>query len=244
MMYCFFAYLCWTVYGWSLTGTTRSRLLFPKNLWGLVALCAMDLLFLSSLSFVRKRVYSLFVTIHTACVMTILYAVRRFFLFALTLIGSQTYRHRSACVPFVLAAVVLYAIDHLVRIVRTRHTTGWLTAEHALNRGTTLVLVPSLRAGWRAGQHVRVRIASDGWLVWLATWFLGRARPFTIAAGPDSGGMTLQIKALGSWSRNLLRMAEDADDIRLKGMSASAERGRGSAREVRVIVEGPYGNYY
>ena len=167
-----------------------------------------------------------------------------FFLFALTLIGSQTYRHRSACVPFVLAAIVLYAIDHLVRIVRTRHTTGWLTAEHALNRGTTLVLVPSLRAGWRAGQHVRVRIASDGWLVWLATWFLGRARPFTIAAGPDSGGMTLQIKALGSWSRNLLRMAEDADDIPLKGMSASAERGRGSAREVRVIVEGPYGNYY
>ncbi|KAI0275847.1 hypothetical protein BGY98DRAFT_935474 [Russula aff. rugulosa BPL654] len=171
-------------------------------------------------------VYSLFVTIHTACVVTILYA---------------TYRHRSACVPFVLAAVVLYTVDHLVRIVRTRHTTGWLTAEHALNRGTTLVLVPSLRAGWRAGQHVRVRIASDGWLVWLATWFLGRARPFTIAAGPDSGGMTLQIKALGSWSRNLLRMAEDADDIRLKGMSTSAERGRGSAREVRVIVEGPYG---
>jgi predicted ferric reductase len=176
--------------------------------------------------------------------MIILYAVRHFFFFfSLTLISSQTYHHRSACVPFVLAAVVLYAVDHLVRVVRTRHTTGWLTAEHAVNRGTTLVHVPSLRAGWRAGQHVRFRVASGGWLAWLASWFLYRARPFTIAAAPDSGGMMLQIKALGSWSRNLLRMAEDVDNVRLKGMSTSAERGRGSAREVRVIIEGPYGNY-
>lgn len=145
--------------------------------------------------------------------------------------------------PFVQGAVALYAFDHFARVVRTRHTTGWLTAEHALNRGTTLVHVPSLRAGWRAGQHVRVRVVSGGWLARLVTWFLYRARPFTIAAGPDSGGMMLQIRALGSWSRYLLRVAEDADDVRLKDMSTSAERGRGSAREVRVIIEGPYGNY-
>lgn len=76
-----------------------------------------------------------------------------------------------------------------------------------------------------------------------AAWFLYRARPFTIAAGPDAGGMMLQIKALGSWSRNLLRMAEDTDDVGLKEVSTCAGHGRGSAREVRVIVEGPYGNY-
>ena len=146
--------------------------------------------------------------------------------------------------PYVLAAVVLYSVDHVIRVVRTRHTTGWLTAEHAVNRGTTLVHVPSLRAGWRAGQHVRFRVASGGWSVWLATWFLFRARPFTIATGPDSGGMMLHIKAVGSWSRNLLRMAEDAEDVRLKGISSSAESGRGAAREVRVIIEGPYGNYW
>jgi ferric-chelate reductase len=151
-------------------------------------------------------------------------------------------------VPYVLTAVGLYAFDHLARVVRTRHTTGWLTAEHALNRGTTLVHVPSLRTGWRAGQHVRVRIVSGGWLAWLTTWFLCRARPFTIAAaGSDSGGVMLQIKAFGSWTRNLLRVAGDADNARITGypekISADVERGRGSAREVRVIIEGPYGDY-
>ncbi len=241
----YYAYLCLTVYRWSLTGTIRSRLFIPSNLSGFIALIAFNLLFLSSLSFVRKRMYTLFVTIHITCVMVILVAVRHFLSFfcALTLISSQTYQHRSACVPYVLAAVVLYTFDHLVRIVRTRHTTGWLTAEHALNKGTTLVHVPSLRAGWRAGQHVRVRVVNGGRLAWLATWFLCRARPFTIAAGPDSIGMTLQIKAQGSWTRNLLRMAEDADDVGHKEMSTRVGHGRGSAREVRVIVEGPYGNY-
>ena len=148
--------------------------------------------------------------------------------------------------PYVLTAVGLYAFDHLARVVRTRHTTGWLTAEHALNRGTTLVHVPSLRAGWRAGQHVRVRVVSGGWLAWLMTWFLCRARPFTIAAGSDSGGVVLQIKALGSWTCNLLRVAGDADNARParrpEQISIDAERGRRSTREVRVIIEGPYGN--
>ena len=193
--------------------------------------------------------YTLFITIHVTCVTVILLAVRHFFIFlffSLTLIGSQTYHHRSACVPYVLTAVGLYAFDHLVRVVRTRHTTGWLTAEHALHGGATLVHVPSLRAGWHAGQHVRVRVVSGGWLAWLGTWFLCRARPFTIAAGSDSGGVMLQIKALGSWTRNLLRVAGDADNARSTGgleqLSTDVERRRRSAREVHVMIEGPYGS--
>ena len=168
------------------------------------------------------------------------------FLFSSTLISSQTYYHRRDCVPFVLTAVGLYAFDLLVRVVRTRHTTGWLTAGRALNRGTTLVHVPSLRAGWRAGQHVRVRVVSGGWLAWLATWFLCRARPFTIAAGSDSGGVMLQIKALGSWTRKLLCVTDTNSarpGRRPEPISTDVQRGRGSTREVRVIIEGPYGNY-
>jgi hypothetical protein len=83
-------------------------------------------------------------------------------------------------------------------------------------------------------------------LAWLATWFLCRARPFTIAAGPDSGGVMLQIKAVGSWTRKLLRVAGDADNARParypEQISTDVERRRGSAREVCVIIEGPYGN--
>jgi predicted ferric reductase len=192
--------------------------------------------------------YTLFITTHVTCVTVVLLSVRHFFIFlSLTLINSQAYYHRKACVPYVLTAVGLYAFDRLVRVVRTRHTRGWLTAEYSLNGGTTLVRVPSLRAGWRAGQHVRVRVVSGGWLAWMATWFLCRARPFTIAAGSGSGGVVLQIKALGSWTRNLLRVAGDAEEARPprrpEQNSTDVERGRRSAREVRVIIEGPYGNY-
>ena len=106
--------------------------------------------------------------------------------------------------------------------------------------------VPSLRTGWRAGQHVRVRVVSGGWLAWLATWFLCRARPFTIAAGSDSGGVMLQIKALGSWTRKLLCVTDTNSarpGRRPEPISTDVQRGRGSTREVRVIIEGPYGNY-
>jgi ferric-chelate reductase len=216
----------------------------PKNVWGLVALCAIDLLFISSVSFVRNRMYTLFFGTHVICVTVFLYAVRHFSVFSSsTLISPQTYRHARASLPYVLTAVGLYVFDHLARIARTRYTTGWLTAENALNGGTTLVNVRSLRAGWRAGQHVRVRVVSNAWLGWWTTWFFCRARPFTIASGSDSSCMMLPIKAMGSWTRNLLRLAGEADDARPEPAYTDVERGRGPAREVRVIIEGPYSKY-
>ncbi|KAH9980123.1 hypothetical protein BGW80DRAFT_480803 [Lactifluus volemus] len=50
----------------------------------------------------------------------------------------------------------------------------------------------------------------------------------------------LPIKAKGSWTRNLLRMASGAADARPKGGPMDTERGRGPARKVRIILEGPY----
>ena len=181
----------------------------------------------ASLSFCMLCVISLFFIFH----------------FSSTLIGPQTYRHARASLPYVLTAVGLYVFDHLARIARTRYTAGWMTAEHALNGGTTLVHVPSLRAGWRAGQHVRIRVVSNAWFGWWATWFFCRARPFTIAAGSDSSCMMLPIKAMGSWTRNLLRLAGEADDARPVPVYTDVERGRAPAREVRVIIEGPYSKY-
>jgi hypothetical protein len=52
--------------------------------------------------------------------------------------------------------------------------------------------------------------------------------------------MVLPIKAMCSWTRNLLRMAGEADDARPESLYTDVERGRGPAREVRVIIEGPY----
>ena len=149
--------------------------------------------------------------------------------------------HSPPVLPYILAAVALYVFDHTVRLVRTRYTTAWLTSENALNGGTTLVNVPSLDAGWRPGQHVRIRVVGDTWFGWLATWFFGRARPFTVATASNSGGMLLVIKARGTWTRKLLRMAEAGNATE---KTTEVELGRESAREVRIIVEGPYGGLF
>jgi ferric-chelate reductase len=159
------------------------------------------------------------------------------------LIGSQTYMHAPTTLPYILIATGLFVFDRLARLFRTRYTKAWLTGEHALNGGTTLVHVPSLGAGWRAGQHVRLRVVSSAWFGWLTAWLFGRARAFTIAAGSDSGGMILSIKAQGPWSRKLLRKSAEAAGARSKERYADPERGRGPSREVPIIIDGPYGRY-
>jgi hypothetical protein len=160
-----------------------------------------------------------------------------------SLIAAQTYKHAPTILPYIVAAAGLFGFDRVARIFRTRYTKALLTAEHALNGGTTLVHVPSLGAGWRAGQHVRLRVVSGAWFGWWTTWLFDRGRPFTIAAGSNSAGMMLSIKVQGSWTRRLLDMSGEAADARPKERFADTERGRGPSREVRVIVEGPYGKH-
>jgi len=165
----------------------------------------------------------LFFVTHVTCVIMALFAI---------------HKHCPFVLPYIIAAVVLYGFDHIARLARTRYTTAWLTAENTLNGGTTLVSIPSLDAGWRGGQHVRIRVIGDSWFGWL-TWFVGRARPFTIATGSNSGGMLLVVKAKGAWTRKLMRMAAAVDDD-IKEKYPEVELGRAPTREVRVIVEGPY----
>jgi ferric-chelate reductase len=150
--------------------------------------------------------------------------------------------HSNSSWLYILAAGGLYVLDHLARFFRIRYAKAWLTPVHALNGGTTLIHVPSLGAGWRAGQHVRLRVVNIRWFGWWTTWF-GRARPFTIATASGTGGMILPIKADGKWTRTLLRMASVAASAHPDVRSMDTERGRGPAREVRVIIEGPYGKH-
>ena len=91
-------------------------------------------------------------------------------------------------------------------------------------------MIPTINAGWRAGQHVRLRVISVkmGWFGW------AEVHPFTIASVADSGpeGMVLMCKRAGGWTRKLYEIAK------LGGSESGGER------EVRVIVEGPYGSFF
>ncbi|KAI9431843.1 hypothetical protein F5148DRAFT_1310429 [Russula earlei] len=116
-----------------INGTLRAQLRVPKFMWALIALCAIDLLFAFTLSFVRNRMYTLFFSVHVTGV---------------TVFLLTTYKHSHTTLPYILAAVGFYIFDHLACIAQTRYTMAWLTTEHALNSGTMLVHIPSLGAGW------------------------------------------------------------------------------------------------
>lgn len=84
--------------------------------------------------------------------------------------------HSNPSVPYVLIAVGAYALDRVLRFVKTRYAYAHLTALNEL--GMTKIEVPVVNAGWRAGQHVRIRVLSRGmgWFGW------AECHPFSIAS--------------------------------------------------------------
>ncbi|KAI0954316.1 hypothetical protein AcV7_007581 [Taiwanofungus camphoratus] len=87
--------------------------------------------------------------------------------------------------------------------------------------------VPQLNAGWRAEQHLRIKVLSRGMgrLGW------SESHPFTIASvSKDHGaeGLVLMCKKAGDWTGKLAKRAE------------YGEAG-GVGRDVKVLIEGPYG---
>jgi hypothetical protein len=129
--------------------------------------------------------------------------------------------------PYIYACVALYTFDHVCRLIKSRLAIAHIRPLPELD--VTRVEIPTINAGWRAGQHIRLRVVSAkmGWFGW------AEVHPFTIASVAESGpeGMVLMCKRAGGWTRKLYEMAK------LGGY----EEGGAGAREVRVVVEGPYG---
>ncbi|KAG1741000.1 ferric reductase like transmembrane component-domain-containing protein [Suillus lakei] len=200
------------VYKWSLAGDIYKKLAEDYVRWGIVALVCLDLLGFCSTEYVRSKSYNLFIVSHVASLIIFLFAACY---------------HEPTCVPYVMAACVFYILDHVVRAVKTRVTTAKLRPLPEL--GITRVEVPSLNAGWRAGQHVRLRVLSSsmGW------WGWSEVHPFTIANVAETPeGMVLMCKKTGRWTNSLFSMAQTA---------SYGETGMEVGRNVRVMVEGPYG---
>ncbi|KAH9942669.1 incomplete iron reductase [Amylocystis lapponica] len=185
----------------------------PNVAWGFVGLVAADVLFLLSTSIVRELCYPVFYVSHILMTMVFL--------------GSLCV-HESWAIPYVVAAAAIYVFDRILRIVRSRYTVANLYALPELRM--TRIEVPAVNAGWRAGQHVRIKVLSlgMGWLGWAET------HPFTIASVSQASGdegLVLMCKQAGDWTGKLLELAKRTD----RGEA------NGSLRSVRVIIDGPYG---
>lgn len=122
-------------------------------------------------------------------------------------------------------------MDHLIRIFKTRFAIARIKAVPEL--GLVRIEVPAIKSGWRSGQHVRLRVLSSemGAIRWSV------AHPFTIANASNSEadtGMVLLVKKAGKWTNRLYDAAGRA------GYYSSESE---TLREMRVVVEGPYGTH-
>lgn len=195
-------------------GTLAKEIQEPVVQWGIAALCAFDLLIFFSLPIFRKRAYNFFLTTHIV---------------GLILVPITMSYHEVPIVRYAIYATVFYAIDHVTRIIKTRFATA--TIQPIPEFGMTYVSLPQITHGWRAGQHVRLRVLSSE----MGTFGWAEAHPFTIASAGNSasgGGLILMCKKAGGWTEKLY-----AASVKPPTISESADR----KRKLLVLVEGPYG---
>lgn len=200
---------------WTKTGTIA---IASKNqAWGWFAFGGLVLLAMLSLPPVRRSSYAIFWHAHWV----------GFFMFVI----ASCY-HVPACIPYGIAGLAIYTLDQLARLLKSHVTTATITPVPALK--CTQLSVPHLTRGWRAGQHVRVRVLNSG--VGILGW--AETHPFTIASisAPDGNGdgLTLLCKRAGDWTEALYHMSQPPQ-------STSSEKGDGVGARVHVVIEGPYG---
>jgi hypothetical protein len=128
-------------YKWGKSGIFLSKVKEPAFVWGMTAAAGLTFMVVTSIPVVRRRLYSVFMISHVIGLVG--------FLLGLGM-------HVPEAVPYVLAGAGLYGVELLCRILKTKMA----TAELRVLPGTDsiLVSVPSIKTGWRAGQHVILRV--------------------------------------------------------------------------------------
>ncbi|KAF9479536.1 hypothetical protein BDN70DRAFT_688824 [Pholiota conissans] len=198
------------LYSWSLNGTLAEEFKDPETIWGLIALLCIDIIFFFSTAYWRQKAYNIFLGSH---------------ILGFVLVLPALYLHKAEMLTYVVACAIIFGFDHLMRVAKSRVAIAHIRPLPELE--LTRVEIPSINAGWRAGQHVRLRVLSSGlgWIGWAEN------HPFTIASVSKSQeGMVLLCKKAGGWTRRLYEIAK---------RGGYTEGGIG--REIRVVVEGPYG---
>jgi len=163
----------------------------------------------------------------------------------------QAYLHKPSTLPFIFVCIGIFSFDHFMRILKTRITTAIIRPIPELD--STRLEISKYNAGWRAGQHIRLRVLSSG--MGLIGW--AEVHPFTIASvSRGQEGVVLICKKTGAWTKNP-SVSRGQEGVVLickktgtwtKNLYEIAKLGgytRGEiGRKVTVVLEGPYGQRY
>ncbi|KAF9808507.1 hypothetical protein IEO21_07862 [Rhodonia placenta] len=167
----------------------------PPIRLGLLALTCMDILFLLSISTLRQICYPVFYASHVVAAIVMLAAV---------------YKHvpENYGWQYAVTGMVLYAVDRCWRILQTRVAMANLQLMPELR--VVRLSIPRINGGWRAGQHVRIKVLSTG--MGLIGW--AEPHPFTIASVSkvEGDGLVLMCKKAGDWTNKLYGLAQHTSD--------------------------------
>ncbi|KAJ6558682.1 hypothetical protein B0H10DRAFT_1846647 [Mycena sp. CBHHK59/15] len=132
--------------------------------------------------------------------------------------------HYPALLPYIYCSIAIYGLDRLMRMAKSRISTARIRPIPEL--GLTRIELPGINKGWRAGQHVRIQILST--TMGITGW--AEPHPFTIASHTNSQeGLVLLCKKSGAWTQKLYAVA------------ATSRSEAGIGRDIKIMVEGPYG---
>ncbi|KAJ7621189.1 ferric reductase like transmembrane component-domain-containing protein [Roridomyces roridus] len=198
-------------YKWCLLKTFQEEIQDKHNFNGLFMLICLDGLLLTSLPFVRKNAYNVFFYSH---IVFSIGAVARARLFPTTPRWDSIW-------PLLPRFSVLITFS-----VSSKHGRLSRLVRPIPELGLTRVEIPTINKGWRAGQHVRVRILSSA--MGITGW--AEVHPFTIASEPGNPeGLVLMCKKSGH---------VDAETFRSGVYESGRARYWGG---IQGLVERPYG---
>ena len=163
---------------------------------------------ITALKSLRKRSYETFYWVHSLGL----------FLFFTLLIMHGSHNGQAKTFMYILAPLVVYIIDRLVRLFREKGSQLILRKEHRLCKGTDMVRLSIPRTfTYLPGQYCDIKVPLVSTLEW---------HPFTIASSPHENEMLFYIKVNGDWTQKLYdRIQQHEKDH----------------DEIQVHVRGPYG---
>jgi predicted ferric reductase len=203
---------------------------------GFTGLLAFTLLNITSLRYVRQKIYEFFLITHI-------------FLVALTL--AAFIMHWRAVDKWIYPGIGLWAADRLFRILRLFILNKLWTvipSPTAANLPSTATLTlltpstlkisfqtPSAHLSWSAGQHFYVVMPGMAQLPWEAHPFTATTIPKHPGSGTESGELTFIVRVRDGFTK---RMKQAVDKER-KALGLGVEEE--CKIEVKAAVEGPYG---
>ncbi|XP_032685960.1 dual oxidase-like isoform X3 [Odontomachus brunneus] len=165
-----FHYWCWG----TMTGIT-----------GIFLTIVAGLIFICSLSMVRKAFYNLFSFVHS------LYTV---FYILMVLHGSGRLVQEPYFHYFFLGPAILFIFDKIITVTKTKIETPIFKADILPSGVTCLIFPKPLNFQYKSGQWIRVACPA------LQT---NEYHPFILSSAPHEMNLSIHIRAVGPWTKNI-----------------------------------------